>query len=104
MNPNLNYNSTGSIIYYDVDNELLGSDKFIDGEEYSEEALIESKYFDPYYKMFIETDGAAYDEENKIIFYVDYGYELLGYYDYEQNKNVEIDFNDDLYFSIRWRI
>ena len=37
MNPNLNFNSTGSIIYYDVDNELLGSDKFIDGEEYTED-------------------------------------------------------------------
>ena len=99
FNSYVDLNSTGSIVYYDKNNELIGSDKFIDGEEYSQEAIIESKYYEPYYKMFVVTDGAAYDKDNKLLMYVDYEYELFSYYDYEQNKNVEIDFNDDLDYT-----
>ena len=32
FNSYVDLNSTGSIVYYDKNNELIGSDKFIDGE------------------------------------------------------------------------
>ena len=97
--PYVDLNSTGSIVFYDKDDELIGSDKFVEAESFSQQAIIESKYYDPYYKMFVVTDGAAYDKENKLLMYVDYGYELFSYYDYEENVNKEIDFDDDINYT-----
>ena len=96
VDPTRSYDSTGFILVYDKNDELISGDKFSDDESYSDSTIINSKYFEPFYKMFLEPDGEVYDKDNNKLYYVDYYYGVFSYYDYEQDKFIEIDFNEDI--------
>lgn len=96
VDPTRSYDSTGFILTYDKNNELINGDKYSDDESYTDSTIINSKYFEPFYKMFLEPDGEVYDKDNNKLYYVDYYYEIFSYYDYEQAKHIKIDFNEDL--------
>ena len=96
VDPTRSYDSTGFILTYDKNNELINGDKYSDDESYTDSTIINSKYFEPFYKMFLEPDGEVYDKDNNKLYYVDYYYEIFSYYDYEQAKDIKIDFNEDL--------
>lgn len=72
VDPTRSYDSTGFILTYDKNNELINGDKYSDDESYTDSTIINSKYFEPFYKMFLEPDGEVYDKDNNKLYYVDY--------------------------------
>ena len=91
------FNSDEFIKVYDKNNTLLRTEQYSNAP-FSIDVMIESKYFDKYYDMFVGRDSSAYDKDTKTLYYVEY-YDETFYVNNGENASQTILFNDDLTFT-----
>ena len=104
LNSNYSFNNDGVIKILDEDLELIKEDKMFESEEYNEELMVSSKYFDEFYKYYSDIiDSDSYDSnyvfdfDTNISFSVDY--QGKRFYYYTNDESSSISFNEDLEFT-----
>ena len=89
---------TDSIFTFDENGQYLSEKTFI-SEDLDVAEFTKTKEFEAYKNLYIEYYNYVYNEDNMTFYRVRYYNETFRYYDSEQDKNVTIDFEEDLNFT-----